>query len=347
MRSFYFIIVLLFLLGSVSSTWGSSTTDIYWIDVNGGAATFIVTPAGESILIDSGENTPIQAARIRAVMDRAGVKQVDHLIISHWHADHYGGTYELSKLAPIRNHWGNGAVTPQNVSDDPAFGILMPLYKRVNPGPVRELRPGARVPLQQKAGVPPISIQTLASSRETMKPGAGAEKNKLCSAPTTAPQLDDGENARSLVLLVTYGSFRFLDAGDLTWHIEERLACPTNLAGKVDLYQVTHHGLDRSNNPHLVHAIQPRVAVVNNGATKGAEPKSMTTLLSAPGIGAVWQLYRNLKTGDDLNAPPKRVANPPNAKGGEYLKASIRSDGSFSVRIGETGYQENYPPAVK
>ena len=324
---------------------GQDTADIYWVDVNGGAATLIVTPSKESILIDSGENTPVQAARIRAVMDRAGLKQIDHLVISHWHADHYGGTYELSKLTPIRNHYGNEANTPSSVSDDPAYGVLMPLYKRVNPGSVKQLRAGSSLTLKQKAGTPPFGLLTLASSREPIKAAAGAPANKLCKTQVTAPDLDDGENAKSLVLMMTYGKFRFLDAGDLTWHIEERLSCPTDLIGPVDLYQVTHHGLDRSNNPHLVHAIRPRVAIVNNGATKGAEPKSMKTLMSSPGLAAVWALYRNTKTGDDLNAPVKRVANPPGAKGGEYLKASIRPDGSFSLQIGDSGYRETYPAA--
>ena len=105
---------------------------IYWVDVDGGAATLIVTPAGESILIDDGENKPLHAARIFAAMKFAGVEWIDHFVISHWHADHYGGTHELTKLAPIRKYYANTDL-PSAVSDDPAFPILMPLYRQTNP----------------------------------------------------------------------------------------------------------------------------------------------------------------------------------------------------------------------
>jgi hypothetical protein len=185
-------------------------------------------------------------------------------------------------------------------------------------------------------------LRVVAASRGLIEAPPGAIQNTLCRSAVSVPALDDGENAKSLVVLLEYGGFRFLDAGDLTWHIEERLACPINLAGAVDLYQVTHHGLDRSNNPHLVHAIRPRVSVVNNGPQKGAEPNSMRTILTTPGFEAVWQLYSNRKSSSKLNAPDRHIANPAGGPGGQYLKSSILPDGSFSVQTGDSGEKESY-----
>ncbi len=318
-----------------------STTDIYWADVDGGAATLIVTPAGESLLVDSGEDKRLHAARIHSLMKEAGLKQIDHFVISHWHADHYGGTHELTKLAPIRHYYANSPL-PVSVPDDPAFPVLMSLYRKTNTGRTLELRPGSTIALRQRAGVPAISLRAVASDRRTIAAPPNAARNPLCNQPAPPPQLDDGENAKSLVLLLEYGTFRFLDVGDLSWHIEERLACPADLVGPVDLYQISHHGLDRSNNPHFVHMLRPRVVVVNNSPVKGAEPRSMKTVLSAPGLEAVWQLYENKRSEPKLNASPTRIANAANGQAGNYLKASIQPDGSFSVQAGGGGHREVY-----
>lgn len=321
---------------------GGATSSIYWADVDGGAATLIVTPAGESILVDNGENKPLHAARIHAVMKLAGVGQIDHFVISHWHADHYGGTQELAKLVNIRKYYANTPI-PSAVTDDPAFPVLMPLYRKTNPGTTHVLRPGATIALKNQPGTPPVSFTVLASGGETIPAPARASKNQLCSQPpAAAPRLDDGQNAKSLVAAFDFGTFRFLDVGDLTWHVEERLACPSNLIGPVDLYQISHHGLDLSNNPQLVHTMRPRVVVVNNSATKGAEPKSMQTVLSSPGLEAVWQLYTNPRTGAQLNAPSDQTANRSGGPGGEILSAVIRADGSFSIRSGKSGASKNY-----
>jgi beta-lactamase superfamily II metal-dependent hydrolase len=332
----------LFLLlgGIVSPVSGQKTTDIYWIDVEGGAATLIVTPARESILIDSGENKTLHADRIADMAKRAGVKQIDYFIISHWHADHYGGTYEVTKRLPIKRYYAN-TPPPDRVDDDPQFTSLIALYKKTNPGKTEQLKAGAVIPLKTAPGTPPVKMRILASGRGLVNAVPGAAKNPDCNTSVSAPALDDGENAKSLAALLEYGTFRFFDAGDLTWHIEERLACPINLVGSVDLYQVTHHGLDRSNNPHLLRAVRPLVAVVNNGAQKGAEPNSMRTVLGSPGIEAVWALYANTKSDSKLNAPESHIANKPGS-GGQFIKAAVLPDGSFSLQIGDNGTKATY-----
>ena len=79
--------------------------DISFIDTEGGAATLIVTPAGESVLIDCGNPGPRDAERIhQTATQQAGLEAIDHLVITHWHTDHYGGVARLAKLMPIRNY---------------------------------------------------------------------------------------------------------------------------------------------------------------------------------------------------------------------------------------------------
>jgi len=319
----------------------AANLDIYWIDVEGGGATLLVTPARETILIDSGENKAHHAARMHDAVRSAGLNRIDHHIVTHWHADHYGGTYALSKLLPIRNYYA-GTPFPDRVDDDPQFSVLMPLFKKANRGKPRILAPGDVIPLRQVSGYPEVRVRVIGGNRRQIAARSGGPSNLACGAPVVAPRFDDGENAMSLVLMIEYGKFRFLNAGDVTWHIEERLACPADLIGKVDLFQVTHHGLDRSNNPHLIRSIQPLVAVVNNGPQKGSEPNTMRTLLGAKEPAVVWALYANLKTGPDLNPPAQRIANPAGTPGGRGLRASVQPGGTFTVQIGDDGHKEEY-----
>ena len=88
---------------------GDKQLDLYWIDVEGGAATLLVTPAGESILLDTGNLGRRDPERIVKVAGEvAGLKQIDHLVITHYHGDHFGGAITLADLLPIKNLYDNG-----------------------------------------------------------------------------------------------------------------------------------------------------------------------------------------------------------------------------------------------
>src|SRR3954471_11480964 len=77
--------------------------DIYWIDAEGGGATLIVTPAGESVLVDTGNPGPRDAGRIHKVAtEQAKLTQIDYLVTTHYPADHFGGAADLAKLMPVR-----------------------------------------------------------------------------------------------------------------------------------------------------------------------------------------------------------------------------------------------------
>lgn len=324
--------------------------EIDFIDVMGGAATLIVTPGGESILIDSG--WPGQGDRdpkriVHVLKDLSGCDHLDHLVTTHWHMDHFGGVGGLNRLIRIDHFWDRGL--PEDGSpaldfpDGPrANDPLGVAYRAASRGKRRALEPGDSLPLKG------VSALVLASGGRVIDPhrrfGQTQDQpgNPLCdSAPPDKP-VDPSDNARSLALLFTLGRFQFFDAGDLTWNVEKKLVYPVDLIGKVDLYQVTHHGMDISNHPTLVRTIAPTVAIMNNGPRKGGAPATVKLLRSIPSIEAAYQLHRNAATGPGDNADPSLIANK-DQEGGTIIRVLVEPDGSrFSVQIGEDGPRRTF-----
>ena len=343
------LLCLIFLLAA-SLTAQPQATEIYWIDVEGGAATLIVSPSGESILIDAGENDDRHARRIYNVATKvAGLKQIDHFVVTHFHSDHFGGVYKLSRLISLKNIYDHGIV-PNPVGVDRFYEELILLYRKVTKGRSRKVKSGDTFRLKQSPGLPPLVMQVMASfSKVATRDKASSGPNSLCAKREDAPHRPEfnqhhDENAASIVVLLNYGKFSFLDTGDLTWDVEEQLVCPENLMGTVDLFQVSHHGLDASNNPVFVHSIRPRVVVMNNAPQKGAEPKTTQTLQSSQGLETIWQMYHNVRTGPELNTNPRFIANLGIGSSGEFIKASAQPDGAFSVQIGRSGTRKEYFP---
>ena len=151
---------------------------------------------------------------------------------------------------------------------------------------------------------------------------------------------DDSDNARSVGVLVTFGSFRFLDLGDLTWNVEQKLVCPVNAIGTVELYQVTHHGMDVSNNPALLASVKPHVAIMNNGPAKGGSPATYARLVAVPGLDAIFQVHRNMQSKDSDNTAPELTANL-GAEAectGNRISVSVAAGGAtYTVTNGRTG----------
>jgi len=143
-------------------------------------------------------------------------------------------------------------------------------------------------------------------------------------------------------LLIAYGGFRMIDLADLTWNKEYDLVCPANKIGAVDLYLVSHHGMDLSGSPQLVHALRPRVAIMNNGAHKGGAAETWQTIHDSPGMPDLWQLHFAVAGGKDHNSPDSFIANVDDPCEGQWIRATVRKDGTFTVYNSRNKYEKSY-----
>jgi competence protein ComEC len=334
-------------LGLAISGQAEKTLEVYWVDVEGGAATLIVTPAGQSILIDSGNPGTRDAGRIHAVATKqAGLKKIDFLITTHFHGDHFGGAAPLSQLMPIGIVNDNGIPrrNPDRNRQDPAFILKVKPYRTMKVDGRVVVKPGYRLPLKQVTGAVPVSLTIVAANRKFIDPLKGAKKNPV---PATKPIAEDlSDNANSVCSLVQLGGFRFLDCGDLTWNMEAKLVKPINRIGTVDVYQVNHHGLASSNNPLLLQSVVPTVSVMNNGHTKGCSPGTFAALTGTKSIQAMYQVHRNLrKDGNKNNTAEKYIANltPRDGCKAFALKMSVAADGkSYTIFNPRNGNQRTF-----
>lgn len=318
------------------------TLDIYFIDVEGGAATLIVTPRGESMLVDSGFPGDRDAGRIAAVArEQAKLSQIDHYITTHWHTDHFGGIAQLARILPVKRYYGHGIPNPLPRDINPE---LVQAYRSTAAGDGQVLKPADEIKLLQGGkSVPPLRVRILAANGVVTGEKTDAPQTRTCTSNHQAAQKDESDNANSVAFVLEFGSFRFFDGGDLTWNVEHKLVCPTNLPGKVDVFQVNHHGLDTSNNPVLIEALAPRVAIINNGAKKGGQARTYASLKSARGIESIFQLHRNVQTGEQDNAPSTMVANDNESCQGNFIKLSVDSRGkSYTVTIPAKGTMKTY-----
>jgi beta-lactamase superfamily II metal-dependent hydrolase len=313
---------------------------IYWVDVEGGAATLLVTPAGETVLIDTGNLGRRDPERIVKVLTEvAGKKQIDHLIVTHYHSDHFGGALTLADLVPIHNLYDNGQF--EGLPDNPGKA-----YFDLKVGQKHVVKPGDALPLKQleNDGPAEISLTFLGGKKTFIEAPADAPDNGTLCAAGREKERDGSDNANSLVMLVKAGPWTFFDGGDLTWNQEARLVCPKNLVGEVDVYQVTHHGLDASNNPLVLRSLLPKVAIMNNGTTKGCMPEVFANLKDTPSIDAIYQVHKNLRPdGATNNVPDEYIANLEMACQGNFVKLAVAPSGKdYTVSIPANGHSRKF-----
>ena len=341
-----------------------TTLDIYVVDVEGGNATLFVPPSGEAVLIDSGNVAPAavrDAERITAAVKDAGLTQIDHLITTHWHNDHFVAMAELAKRIPIRHFVDHGPTVQSTPIVDEFLGKTYPeLYGKAKH---TVAKPGDTIAV---AGLDWRIVTSAGEALKTALPGAGGA-NPSCASHKPKDN-DPSENAQSVGSVITFGKFRTVHLGDLTWNKEFDLMCPMNRIGTADLYIVSHHGQPISNAEVLVHGIHARVAIMNNGTRKGGQPDTMKIIYSAPGLEDLWQIHFSQLSGQEYTVPGMFIANltdeplsampvapiaapapgpnapPPPAHNGPafYIKVSAQQDGTFTVTNARNGFAKTY-----
>jgi len=332
----------------------SKNLEMYWIDVEGGAATLIVAPSGQSLLIDTGWAVGDRdAKRIYAAAQQAGLKQIDHFVLSHYHADHAGGLAALSKMIPIGRFYGRGDdIEKENQQ-------WLDSFVTASKGRRTVVKAGDTIPI---AGLEALVVAS--DGKFLDRPVKGGRPNPLCAtAEEKAPA--GPENQRMVGILLTSGKFKFLALLDLDWQKEMELVCPINKLGQVTLYQTSRHGsFDDAGSPAMLGAIRPQVVVMNNGprkgmgqtdATKSNNPPGKTVaaydrntylrLASTPGVEGVWQSHLSLLDPDPQhNTAENMIANLEETADckGNWIKASIAPDGKFTVTNGRNGFSKSY-----
>lgn len=325
------------MIAATTLTAASGDLTAWFVDVEGGQATLFLTPAGQSVLIDTGfpGNNGRDADRIAAAAKAAGVKQIDYLIITHYHADHVGGVPAIAARLPIKNFVDHGDTVEHTGPGQKFYDDYM---KEVAKGHHIVVKPGDKLPIQ---GLDWTIVSAAGKLLDKPLPGAG-QPNPFCDA-FKAKDTDPTENAQSTGSLIVYGKFRVADLGDLTWNKEGELMCPANKIGQVNVYIVSHHGLDISGSPALVHALHPKVAIMDNGEKKGGTVEAWTTIHASPGIEDIWQVHTSAAGGKNYNTDEKMIANTtsdPDA--GNSLKLTAHADGHFEVTNLRTGYTKKY-----
>jgi beta-lactamase superfamily II metal-dependent hydrolase len=322
------------------TAYAAKPLEIFFIDVEGGQATLIVSPTGQSMLVDTGwpGYSNRDANRIAAAAKKAGIKKIDYVYITHFHTDHVGGAKQLADRIPVGTFIDKG----KTVESDKNSREMMEIYDAAlatsgtknGPKPKRLIvKAGDTIPMRG------LDITVVEAGGEPIQTGGTA--NSGC-ANAVRKDADPSDNAQSAGFLLKFGSFRFVDLGDLTWNKELDLVCPTNRIGAVDVFLVSHHGSDQSNSPALVAAVQPKAAIMNNGAKKGGSASVWQTVHDSKGLQDLWQLHYAVANGKEANSADPFIANIDTTDEGHYIQLTAEPDGSFKIYNSRNKYSKSY-----
>jgi competence protein ComEC len=363
MRATWAMMSALMLCAASAAAQNRTTLDIYVTDVEGGNGTLFVTPAGESVLIDTGNaiGAVRDAGRIMDAVRDAHLTQIDHLILTHYHADHFGGMEELAKQIPIREFIDHGPNVQEGVGADWERDVYPKLYAKTKH---IVAKPGDRIALKG------IDWRIVASAGEVISRAALPGANRPNPECARFQDFDNNmEDPMSVASYITFGKFRTAHLGDLPRKMEFKMMCPNTSLPPVDLFLGLHHGVESSNSPVMVHALRPRVAIMNNGTRKGGDPATMMSVHTSPGLEDLWQIHFSQLSGQEFTQPGMFIANgidevsavmpmrpmaapAPGAAGIQpapvhngrayWIKVSAKMDGSFTVTNQRNGFSKTY-----
>jgi hypothetical protein len=353
----------------------AETLDIYFIDCGGsvGNATLLVSPSGESMMLDSGP--PYVAKRVLHVFKQLGLSKLDYMLSTHYHADHFGAAAAVSEGLKVVTFVDHGESVETGKTDDwwkqrraPWFRVGMgkqydDMYERYakarEAGKHLVVGPGDVVPING------FEARVVCSGAKVLaKPLPGAGGPNPASGKDERRADDDCEDAQSIGVLATFGSFRFAYLGDLTWNVAIDLFSPENKVGPVDAYVVTHHaqsfplsmgayyqGLSACPKAELA-GLRPRVAILSLGlhGHRQGDSLAMETVRSSLGLEDVWQTHFVVDGGEkDHNSPKDFCASvegddPQQVR---YIKLSADRDGSFTVSNSRNGFSKRYAARIR
>ncbi len=312
---------------------------IFFVDVEGGQATLFVTPAGESLLIDTGwpGNNGRDADRIIAAAKKAGISRIDYVLITHFHNDHVGGLPQLAARIPVGTVIDHG--DNRETTDKPTVQVWNAYQQLLAEKKFNRLtvKPGDNLPVR---GMHATVVSSDGALIDRPLPGAG-QVDAGCKNAEQFPA-DQTENARSLGTSISFGTLRILDLGDLTRDKERDLVCPNNKLGPIDIYIVSHHGWYQSNSAVFLNAIAPRVAIMDNGARKGGTPAAWDTIEKSPRLENLWQLHFSGEGGAAHNVASEFIANPEGPDAANDLELTAWPDGNFEVFNSRTQNTRKY-----
>ena len=342
-----------------------TTLDIYLVDVEGGNATLFVAPSGDSLLIDTGNGgagAMRDADRIMAAAKDARLTQIDHLITTHYHGDHYGAMSEVASRIPIKDFIDHGPnVQPAAAADEFLQKVYPQLYAKskhtiAKPGDKIELK-GLDARVVASAGQMIAQRAPGRRQRESVLRGLQAEGSR------SERERAVGRHARHVRPVQDRAPRR----PDVEQGVRPDVSRPTGWAPWIcSSCRIT--GRRSPTREVLVHALAPRVMIMNNGTRKGGQPDAMKVMHSSPGLEDLWQIHFSLLSGQEYTVPGMFIANgvdeqpaampiaataapapgpgaapPPVHNGPAYwIKVSAREDGSFTVTNARNGFSKTY-----
>jgi competence protein ComEC len=297
----------------------------------------ITTPDGEKMLIDAGypRRDNRDTKRVIEAAKSLGIKEFDYVVATHYDTDHSGNIASVDANIPGKVFIDHGDPIPSFGNrpnrDYTSYINAIGQRKRIS------VKPGDTLPVKGLK----ITVVTAGGNAIT-EPLEGAGKPNQF-AETTKPTSQMDNNIGSIGLLYEFGKFKMLDLADLLASVEFDLMCPDNKVGTVDLFMVSHHGYKVSNSKFLIHAIAPKVAIMNNSPTKGGEAAVFDILKTSPGMQDIWQLH-NANNAGDKNSPEQFIANPEPEQQcpGRMIKVSAKKDGTFIITNARNSFSKTY-----